>query len=137
MHAVRTAPDPTFPIHMTRSLLPLVVLLLTVACGASSSSPPGAPGEEPCGPRDCGPAPPGHGAIGGSVGRCERHVLCDGREASEAAPGPSSGGTGGARAGETCGGAAIAPAQPVACAAGLVCRNEAHDPGFPGTCVKP
>jgi hypothetical protein len=29
-----------------------------------------------------------------------------------------------------------APAKPKSCAAGLTCKNEAHDPGFPGKCTK-
>ena len=36
--------------------------------------------------------------------------------------------------GETCGGAAVAPATPRTCGAGLTC--DAMDPTFPGTCQK-
>jgi hypothetical protein len=41
-----------------------------------------------------------------------------------------------AKEGEGCGGTTVAPAVPRSCASGLVCKNEAGDPTFPGTCVK-
>jgi len=43
--------------------------------------------------------------------------------------------SGDAQLGESCGGAAIPPAQIRQCAAGLICTNEAHDVTFPGTCT--
>jgi hypothetical protein len=119
-----------------------VFLLVTVGCAASATSsagPSGSMNDAPCGPRDCGPEPPIAPCPGGAAtssvcrrgagARCERHVLCDGRERDAV--------TQVARDGETCGGAAVAPATPATCAPGLVCRNDANDPTFPGTCSKP
>jgi hypothetical protein len=54
-------------------------------------------------------------------------AACGGKAHPDTSPG---------REGEVCGGAATPPDVPRRCAAGLVCRNEANDVGFPGTCMK-